>query len=94
MRVASDPLKKRAQAAIEKLRLQFPATPEGRLMHQVVALAISDLVPGINKHTLRPSRQDTESARDYLRGEIFHAAAAGVDPDYVRYTLFQAGVEF
>lgn len=70
------------RAVVRKIGYQFPATPAGQLMHAVVGVAIADLFrPEVN-----------ESAERYLRGSIWHAQISGVDPDWIRSVLMQAGL--
>ena len=80
----------RARLAILKIAHVFPKNCFGQLYFRVVAQAILDCIPGDKwgKHT----EIDRSVARDYLRGEMYHAALVGVDPDYVRRELKQCGI--
>ena len=67
------------RAALRRIRAQFPATPEGRLMFAVVDKAVWD---SLYRHTWYG-----ESAVRYLEQDLSHAELCGVDPEWIRETL-------
>ncbi len=69
-----------AKSVAEKIRYQFPACPEGKLMFSVLAQAITDLF----------SASHRDSAIAYLTGPMRLVAMAGVDPNWVRSQLHKA----
>jgi hypothetical protein len=67
------------RAASKKVSSEFPKSPEGRLMFEIVALAINDLNKVQHRH----------SAIMYLLGPMPHAEICGVDPDWIRRILIK-----
>lgn len=78
-----------ARLVIEKIAYQFPDTPEGRLMLAVVGQAICDLVTQAKGSDIALAKR---RAAAYLCGEIWHAQAAGVDPDFIRRVIAGYGL--
>lgn len=70
-------------AAIKKIGFAFGDSPEEKLFFKIVAHAIHDL----------RSSEHHRSAKNYLRGDIVHAQACGVDADWIRRVLKDAGVK-
>lgn len=75
-------------ALINKIRCQFPDTPEARLMLAVINIALVDLIS--NRRGTEIERNRDNAAR-YLSGEMWHALVAGVDPEWIRLQLKTAG---
>ena len=69
-------------AICRKLSYQFPQTPPGKLFFAIVEMAIKDLVG---------NKSDKAGALRYLQGDMPHAMACGVEPDYVRRVLAEQG---
>ena len=74
---------------VEIVRREFPKYPEAQLMGEIVVRAMSDVffIPWTNESRI------VYSAMDYLAGDMIHAEACGVDPDYIRGVLVQSGLE-
>jgi hypothetical protein len=80
-----DTLTRRAAAALTVIRRQVRNTPEHRLMFAVFDRAVQDAVSSIPAH-------QSESAAVYLEGDMFHAVACDLDPEWVRKVLRTSGV--
>lgn len=78
------------RALIRKISYQFPDCPEGRFMLAVIAVALNDLITNREGGEYEIYR---EAAARYLRGEMWHAHIAGVDPDWIRAQLARAGID-
>ncbi|KKL67746.1 hypothetical protein LCGC14_2131940, partial [marine sediment metagenome] len=59
-----------------------------KLFACVVGQAIED---ALIKNSNGSDERDMQSALRYLAGDMWHAAKAGVDPDWVRLILFRVG---
>lgn len=68
--------------AARKIKSQFPDVPEGKLMHAIVAGAMSDL---LDKNTC-------SQALSYFKGPMIHAERAGVNPVWIRETMQKCGI--
>lgn len=71
-----------ALAVATKVGFQFPDTAEGRLMRSVFVTSVNDLF-------LKDHRR---SACQHLQGRIFEAEVCGIDADWIRKQLRDAGV--
>jgi len=80
-----DPLTRRTAAALTVIRRQVRNTPENRLMFAVFDRAVQDAVSTIPAH-------QSESAAIYLEGDMRHAQACDLDPEWVREVLTIAGL--
>jgi hypothetical protein len=69
---------------------QFPDCAEGRIMLGVIAVALNDLITNRHGSEVEIAR---ETAAYYLRGEMWHALVAGVDPEWIRAQLARAGID-
>lgn len=78
------------RAIVRKISYQFPDCPEGRFMLGVIAVALNDLIT--NRHGT-DAEVNREAAAYYLRGEMWHAHVAGVDPEWIRAQLARAGID-
>ena len=81
-------IRQKAMAVASKIGHQFPATPEGKLMHAVVKQAIADLFD-VSDQSVFVRRK----AADYLLGDIYSAEICGVDSSWIRGQLKKAGVD-
>lgn len=77
-------------ALVSKISCQFPNTAEGRLMLAVINVALSDLITNRRGPEMERYR---DNAKRYLRGDMWHALVAGVDPDWIRLQLKIAGFD-
>lgn len=77
------------RALMNKIRCQFPDTPEGRLMLAVINCALSDLLS--NRTGLEVER-NRRNAAHYLAGNIWHAYISGIDAEWIHLQLRRAGV--
>lgn len=59
-------------------------------MLAVIAVALNDLITNRQGGEHEIYR---EAAARYLRGEMWHAHIAGVDPDWIRAQLARAGID-
>lgn len=78
------------RALVRKMSYQFPNCPEGRFMLGVIAVALNDLITNRHGGEWEIYR---EAAARYLRGDMWHAHVAGVDPDWIRAQLAIAGID-
>lgn len=77
-------------AVMRRVAAEFPSIPEGAVMAAVVTRAIQDLaVSGDSSEAVYLRARGAA----YLRGEMWHALIAGVEPDYVRRVLRGAGLD-
>jgi hypothetical protein len=83
------------RAVCTKIGYQFPKVGEARLMLAIVEGAINDLK---NSHVMRRKvlciNEVRERAARYLSGSVYHAALCGVDPDWIRRVLGDAGINY
>jgi len=77
-------------ALVRKMSYQFPDCAEGRLMLGVISVALNDLITNRQGGEIEVYR---ERAAYYLRGDMWHAHIAGVDPDWIRAQLAKAGID-
>ena len=77
-------LKERARAVARKVCTQLVKTPEGKLQKAILSTAIVDLTAK-NVHV-------RNSARIYLNSSMPTVQLAGLEPDYIRRVLRQAGL--
>ena len=77
--------KKRAGAALRKIRPQFGTTPEHRLCFAILEQAVNDLPTMHGSAYL--------SARRYLADKIYHAEICGVNSEWLRNVLIKTGVD-
>lgn len=83
----------KAKLVSRKIKYQFPTdTPEGKLMFSVVEKAILDSVKTVPKTGLPTINANT--AITYLRSDMPHAEACGVDADWVRKIINSIGIGF
>lgn len=75
---------------VKKICCQFPTCGEGQLMCAVINVALTDLIT--NRQGAEIERYRENAAR-YLRGEMWHALVAGVDPEWIRLQLRIAGFD-
>ena len=73
------------KAICRKIRHQFPNTPEHNLFYSVVQVAILDLADQSKRNGF-----NRRSALRYLRNDLVHAEACGVDADWIRGLLTKA----
>lgn len=76
------PEREAALAVAEKVGFQFPDSPQGQLMKSVFQTTVSDLF--LNAHR--------RSACLHLQGRIFEAEVCGIDAEWIRKQLREAGV--
>lgn len=69
-------LRDRLKCAAARVYMEFPDSPQGRLMGEVVRLAITDMQGG--------SYMSRRSAVEYLRGRMVHAELCDVDAAWIR----------
>lgn len=56
----------------------------------VIAVALNDLITNRHGSEVEIAR---EAAAYYLRGSMWHAHVAGVDPEWIRAQLARAGID-
>lgn len=72
-----------ALTASARIEQQFPSTPEGQLMRAVLKTSVSDLFDS----------DHSADARRHLQGPIAEAKILGIDPEWIRQQLRDAGVD-
>lgn len=85
--------------AIKKIGLEFPKTGEGRLYHGIVSQSVFDLFAKTktkNKETGEVTIKTPfrSSAITYLNGDIPHAEAFGICPEWIRSILKRLDIDF
>lgn len=68
--------------ATKKISHQFPNTPEGKLMFDIISVAINDLGHGAHR----------ESAENFLKNEIPQAEICGVGSNWIKKVLLECEV--
>ncbi len=71
--------KMRGKAALMRIKPQFPKSPEGSLMYEIIAQAIMDLF----------DKKEARNARRYLTNEMPHAELCGVKSEWITNTLIK-----
>jgi len=79
--------KETARAVARKIRKQLVKSPEGNLQGAILSTAIVDLTAGGAS-----GRQLRDSALVYINSDMPTVQLAGVEPDYVRRLLREAGL--
>lgn len=70
-------------AALKKIRTQFPNIPEARLCFAIIHNAVVDLT----------SKGHRRTAEEYLtRDSIFHAELCGVETSWIQRILRECGI--
>jgi hypothetical protein len=81
--------RQRALALIKIIERQCPQSPSARLFFAVFAQAVQDAFILEQKDSNMP---DIRSARRYLRGSMQHLDLLGIDSDWVRRKIKDAGL--
>ncbi len=71
--------KTRGRLALMRIRPQFPKSPEGSLMYEIIAQTIMDLF----------DKKEARNAREYLTNEMPHAELCGVKSEWITNTLIK-----
>ena len=74
--------RRKINAAIVKIRAQFPKSPEGRVFFAIIESAISDLGNQHHRH----------SARAFLRGDMPYAEICNVNSTWIKETVIKCGL--
>ena len=77
----------RVSAALKKIGAQVPECGEAKLMFAVFESAVMEAVP-----LMICRYSDTQSAREYLDGPMYHLALAGIEPEWARSVLEDLGL--
>ena len=77
------------RGVLDKVAKQVDDVPEYRLYFAVFAQTARDFV----SDPIRAGVKQKDEAREYLKGDLPHLSAIGIDPDWVRMLFKKAGVE-
>lgn len=84
-------------AALKKIRTQFPNIPEAQLCFAIIENAVFDLTAkkyrNMSENRKREMEEHKRSAEEYLtQDSIFHAELCGVETSWIQRILRECGI--